>query len=175
MATETEIVAAVPFSGFRGDAHEFLTRVSYTCPGEAVRARDMRRAEGDCLLLTRVLSAVGPDGCAAELGEETLRDIVEEVEDRLPGWRLSGDDSQSVLERLDAHFAGRQRAWLEQRRERDALLAARARAEQEHALDELRAGIATARQALKDTEARIEAMEDQLAAEAERLGVPVWP
>jgi molybdopterin converting factor small subunit len=165
-----------PLSDFRGDLRGFLTRLSYASDHGGTTSRQARRYEGDARLLARLQPFVGPDGCVGELGEETLRDVVGEVEDELiDRWRLSGEESQPILERLDAHFAGQQEAWLKQRREQEAHTALLARDREMQRLDELRIGISVARQAVKDIQARVKAMERELAAQAKRLGLPAWP
>jgi len=172
----TDTFQTTPLSESRGDLRGFLTRLSYASDLRGVTSRQARRFEGDARLLARLQPLIGPDGCVGELGEETLLDMVAEVEDELiDRWRLQGDESRPILERLDAHFARQQEAWLKQRREQEAHTALLARDREMQGLDALRIGISMGRQAVKDTEARVEAMERELAAEAERLGVPAWP
>ena len=61
----------------------------------------------------------------AELGEVTVQGIVDEVTKReFPNWRLGGD-AESIIERLDKHFADVQAEWLRLRLEREKSIARR--------------------------------------------------
>lgn len=137
--------------------------------------REQRQA-CDQDLLARLASECGArQVVVGQLPEKVLHQIVEDVETEHYGvWRLAGDDDDGpIAERLDAHFAPLQAAWLEQRAQENAQAAAR---EHDAAVQRLRwtlGMIGAEREALRVAEARLTALESEAAAEAQRLGFPL--
>ena len=173
--------SATRLSEFRGDPGAFLHQLRYDGTD-----RSRRRFNGDHLLLAGLRQALGLRGTlgedlanvgVADLGEATLQDIVEGVESRMfdQRWRLTGDESQPILERLDAHFAEPRAAWEEERQQQAERREFLARVAAEQGLNQMRIDLTLARQTHADLGEQIKAMERDLAAEAERLGLPAWP
>jgi len=164
----------VPFSRWGGSVTSFQRRLFYDTHG---RERDRRRALGDHAFLGRLRDAVGDLRPLESLNERELEDVVDDTERAMwdDRWRLTGEETAPIRERLDQHFAKPQAAWVveqermaRQREERER----QAAAEQ---LDVLRREILAGRQILEDTEARLKAFEDQLEQEAAAQGVQAWP
>ena len=109
----TTTFTVTPLSEFRPkhSLGEFLGQLRYSGRG----ARDKFTA--DHLLidgLNRELvrkAQVGSLGTVGELDEGRIQACVEYVEDRFANWRLGGEESESVLARLDHHFEAEQKLW----------------------------------------------------------------
>jgi hypothetical protein len=98
------------------------------------------RKNGDQMLLAELEEAVTRhDGwglerpTVAELPILELDAAVVDVEMRVKGWRVAGEEGQPILERLDEHFRPLQEAWAEHRREENERHERRAREEQQRA------------------------------------------
>jgi hypothetical protein len=171
--TDTDADTTItPLSELRGGPRELREQIFY----EQKPGRD-RKFSCDLHLLGLLNEALGPGMRVGDLDERALRDILDRAEDDLydRGWRLAGDDSDPPLARVDEHFAPRQAAYkamlAEQARQREA----RARQAAEQRLNEQRGWIGFQREAIEQAQARLEAMEQELEADAARLGVPAWP
>lgn len=119
--TDTDTYTIVPFSEWDGGLLGFMGQLRYPDgPGQR------QRFEGDHHLLgilNERLRVRHWESKVADIPEGVLRTVVEDVETRRFGsWELGGTDSQSILERLDEHFAPLQEAHIAYCGERDELL-----------------------------------------------------
>jgi hypothetical protein len=171
MSAVEEVTTPAPASQFAGTAQEFLSQVSYD-----TSTRAQRRARGDHALLARLQEQLGNEGLLSSLRSDQAEDAIEMVEASLWGeWRLSGDDSTPILERLDAHLLPAQETWVAHRAQQAEANARLAQQRSVEALNELRGWIGLHRQRVTEGQELIKHLEADLAAKAEALGVLAWP
>lgn len=165
----------IPFSEWGGSAATFVQRLNYG--GQGASEREQRRGLGDHKFLGGVQDALGPYRSVSSITESELEDVVDQVERELwsARWRLSGDEDMPLLQRVDLHFQKPQRQWVEAQKQQAREREVRDRQAKERELNELRGHIGLTRQRIAEEEAMVEAMESDLAALAEKLGVPAWP
>jgi hypothetical protein len=120
--TDTDTYTIVPLSEWDGGLQGFISLLRY--PAGTGRRQ---RFEGDHQLLgilAERLPLRPQENTVADIREPVLRAAVEDVATlRWGSWELGGTDSQSVLARLDAHFAGLQKAYIAHRRQDEAVRA----------------------------------------------------
>lgn len=171
MSTSEIDTNIVPLSQFSGHMGLFVKLLAYP-PGRQAELQH----EGDVALLDRLDDARSgrPIG---DLDEDVLAAVLVAINDEFfeRFWRLAGAEDEPLTERLDNHFLPRQRAFAERQAQARAVGEVRARSEGEAKLTEMRGWIGFERAGIAEAQARVDAMEHELAAAASRWGQEAWP